>query len=176
MTRRKPLFLIFLFMLFSLLLLLEQYGYLNLRSRPVDIMPQVSQQPLSEIRSDISVEVNDLLKVVYALELYRLDHWSYPVSSHKGRGWDGVFSTNGESREDWIQGLVPAYIEKLPRDRRLLSDGTRQYLYSSNGVSYKLLAHNADNCSVIKAELPSLVDPVRDCFAYGFWTKNYTRW
>src|SRR5690606_35516523 len=119
---------------------------------------------------NISVEVKDLLKLVYALDNYKQKNGIYPISSANGAKWDGVISSYGESRADWIRGLVPEYIDSLPQDPRMVDDGARQYIYKSNGANYKLIVHKADNCQLIKSSYPSLVDPVRDCFSFGFWT------
>src|SRR5690606_9441004 len=173
---KKKVFFIAVGVCLCFLFVLEHSGYLSLHRRGGEVIPRVVQQPLSEINPNISIEVGDLLEVAYALERYRLDNLSYPVSSSNGKQWDGYFSSYGESREDWIRGLAPKYIDKLPRDPRMLSDGTRQSIYSSDGVAYKLIVHHADNCDAIKAAYPSLVDPVRDCFAYGFWSEKFARW
>lgn len=161
--------------LLLLLFIIERKGYLK-KPESLEIIPTVAQHPVSEINANISVEINDLLMIVYALERYKRDHWSYPKSSHGGTKWDGIFSIYGESREDWVPEIVPKYINQLPRDPRMLADGTKQYIYVSNGISYKLIAHNVDNCAHIKKIYPILVDPKRDCFAYGFWTKNAALW
>lgn len=175
---RKKIYIIGATFCLYILYVVESFGYLNFRPQvqTLEVVPKVAQQPLSEINPNISIEIRDLLEIVYALERYKMDNKSYPVSSSNGAQWDGIRSRYGESREDWIRGLVPEYIQKLPRDPRLLSDGGKQYIYSSNGASYKLIVHHPDNCDVIKAIYPSLVDPVRDCFAYGFWTEKFARW
>lgn len=176
MSKYKVFFYIILIISIGVLFILEQYSYINLRSKSEEIIPKVAQQPLSEIPSDITIEVSDLLKVVYALERYKLDHWSYPISSSGGVGWDGILSGHPDNTEDWIKGLAPEYIDSLPQNPRMLVDGTRQYKYRSNGVHYKLIVYRTDNCQLIKNSYPSLVDPLRDCFSYGFWTEGAARW
>lgn len=141
-----------------------------------EVSPTVVQKPLSRFGSDANIEVQDLVKIVYALERYKQDHQSYPVSSSNGQRWDGLLSAYGESREDWIRGLVPDYIEALPRDPRKLSDGRKQYIYKSNGANYKLIVHGATNCEEVKDRYPMLVDPARRCYSYGFWTKRASTW
>lgn len=168
-------FLCSILMALGMLFVLERYDLLNFREEPVEIVPTVAQQPLSRIGEDTIKEVNDLLKIVYALERYKLDYRRYPISSNYGVGWDGALSSYGESREDWIRELVPKYIDVLPRDPRMLSDGRRQYIYRSNGANYKLIVHGAFNCQLVKNTYPFLVDPVRDCFSYGFWTEGGAR-
>lgn len=179
MNKQKKLIVILPIVLFVLVFFFEKKGCLNLRTPERDLLvaPNLAQHPLSEIDPSISVEVGDLLKIVYALDRYKQDHRSYPISSSGGFRWDGIISSYGESRQDWITGLVPKYIDRLPRDRRMLDDGTRQYIYKSNGANYKLIVHRANtNCSLIKQTYPNLIDPKRDCFAFGFWTKRAANW
>jgi hypothetical protein len=175
---KKLLVLIALVISFGVLLVLELKGFMNLRSAgpAAQIAPNIAQQPLVEINIGISTEVRDLLKIVYALDRYKQTHRSYPISSSEGGKWDGIISSYGESREDWIRGLVPEYVDSLPRDPRMLNDGTKQYIYKSDGANYKLIAHKVANCQQIKNALPSLVDPIRDCSAIGFWTKRAASW
>lgn len=174
---KQKIFLCLIFIIFlAVLFVLEKHDYLNFRTKPVQIVPKVVQQPLAEITPDISTEVNDLLKIVYALEYYKLDHWSYPLSSSGGTGWDGILSSNLGNPDEWIRGLAPNYIDSLPQNTRMAVDGTGQYKYRSNGVHYKLIVYRGDNCDLIKNIFPSLVDPIRDCSSYGFWTERAARW
>lgn|SRR5690606_23993069 len=178
MNKGRIILLIICMPLFGGAFVAERNGLLSFRipETTLQVAPNIAQQPLSEIEESISKEVSDLLTVVYALDRYKEDHGSYPISSSGGNGWDGIISAYGESREDWIQGLVPEYLDSLPRDPRMLDDGTRQYIYRSNGANYKLIVHKTDNCELIKGSYPSLVDPKRKCFAFGFWTKRASRW
>lgn len=177
MTKNKLFLYSMLMILLGGLFIFEQRDDLHVGANgAVEVAPQVVQQSLSEISPDISVEVDDLLQIVYALERYKLDHRIYPISSRAGKGWDGILSNYGDSRKDWVRGLVPDYIDRLPRDPRMLDDGTRQYMYISNGAHYKLVVLRATNCQLIKDSHPSLVDPVRTCSAFGFWTKGAERW
>ena len=107
-----------------------------------------------------------------ALESYRADHGAYPVS----QGFAGLYSSFGASGPDWIKGLVPGYLAQLPRDPRLNDDPANQYLYASDGKDFKLLAHHPEDCPDVRQERPELVDPVRGCFAYGFWTEGAKAW
>lgn len=157
------------------LFIAEQLNYLNFRSSEDLVAPTVIRQSFDKA-PDI-IEVRDLLDIVYALERYKKDHRSYPISSAGTTGWDSVINRAGESRENWIKGLVPDYIEKLPRDPRLLDNSDQQYLYMSNGANYKLIAYNPSNCGAVKNSYPLLIDPKRrGCQAYGFWTKRASRW
>lgn len=178
-NRKKTFFFILLMTLFCVAFAAEKNDLLNFRwsKNKVAIAPNLAQQPLAAIDTGISGEINDLLSIVYALDRYKQDHGSYPVSSSGGTRWDGIISIYGESREDWIRGLVPKYLDSLPRDPRMLDDdGTRQYIYKSDGANYKLIVHRAANCQLIKSSYPSMVDPRRDCFSFGFWTKRASLW
>lgn len=180
MNRQKKMIVILLIVLLGLAFFFEKKGYLNLQApkKSLLVAPNLAQYPLSEIDASISIEVDDLLKIAYALDRYKQDHRSYPIGSSLSgaRRWDGIKSNWGESREDWIRGLAPKYIDSLPRDPRVLDDGEHQYLYMSDGANYKLIAYQTVNCQLIKNSLPSLVDPKRDCQAFGFWTKKATDW
>lgn len=178
MSMKRILIFAMVLLLLGTLFAFERNGFLTplLPEKSSQIAPNIAQQPLSEIDINISVEVKDLLKLVYALDRYKQINGSYPISSSNGKKWDGIISSYGESREDWIRGLVPEYVDRLPQDPRMLDDGTRQYIYKSDGANYKLIVHRAANCELIKNSFPSLVDPVRDCFSFGFWTKRAARW
>lgn len=159
----------------GMLFIAEQYNFLNFRPSKDLLVPSVIRQPFDEVPEII--EVRDLLEIAYALELYKRDHQSYPVSSTGAAGWDGIVNRAGESREDWIEGLVPDYLKKLPRDPRMLEDYEHQYLYMSNGANYKLIAYNPSNCDLVERSYPWLIDPKRKgCQAYGFWTNRASRW
>lgn len=114
----------------------------------------------------------DLTIIKKTLERYYLENGKYPVST----GYDGLYTKWGYEGKKWINGLIPNYIESLPRDPRNTSDASKQYLYKSNGKEYKLIAHNPEDCTTVKAKHPKLIDPKRDCWAYGFWTKDAKNW
>lgn len=139
------------------------------------IIPFTEEKPPA-LNNQTPQRIVDLSKIVIALEKYKIDHHQYPISSKKGNDWDGIYSKYGEGKENWIEGLVPTYIDSLPRDPRMHSSDVAQYMYKSNGANYKLIAHGANDCKEIKALYPSLIDPTRDCFAYGFWTPKARPW
>lgn len=160
--------------LIGMLFIAERFNYLSFSS-PKDVaVPTVIRQSFEEEPSIL--EVRHLLQLAYALERYKGDHWSYPKSSNGNKAWDGIKSDFGESREDWIKGLVPQYIEELPRDPRMLDNGAQQYLYMSNGAHYKLIVYQPSNCEQVMLSYPSLIDPKRGCQAFGFWTDGAVRW
>ena len=91
-------------------------------------------------------------------------------------GFDGLHTAWGKSGKDWIKGLVPNYLESLPRDPRKNDNPKEQYLYRSNGKDYKLIAHSPGDCRVVKKTHPERVDPKRNCWAYGYWTEGAKDW
>lgn len=132
-----------------------------------------TQYPAPEITESTPQRVRDLTAIIYALEKYKLDNRKYPISSN---GYDGLHTDYGRASEKWIEGLVPKYLDKLPSDPRKNESGNDQYIYRSNGANYKLIAHNPDDCEQVKKLFPNIVDPLRDCWAYGFWTKKAAYW
>jgi hypothetical protein len=114
--------------------------------------------------------VRDLIKIRDALNRYHADHNSYPSTQNR---WDGLFSCFGESREDWIQGLSPSYIDKLPRDPRKNSECLQQYYYRSDGSDYKLISHSAIQVIEVSLYFPEMIDRERQTYAYGFWTPGW---
>lgn len=107
-----------------------------------------------------------------ALESYRAKHGSYP----KSHGYDGIKTKWGKSGEVWISGLVPEYLPSLPRDRRYSELPQLQYLYKSDGKDYKLIQHQPPNCQLFKKATLLNVDPMRNCWAIGYWTENAKNW
>ena len=99
----------------------------------------------------------------------------YPMSSNKGGGWDGLFTSWGKSGEKWIAGLVPEYIDSLPRDPRKNKQGHQQYIYKSNGKDYKLIAHGISDRDFVYSVDKSFMDPKRKR-ACGYWTKGAKNW
>jgi hypothetical protein len=117
--------------------------------------------------------LRDLAEIRDALEKYHQAKGSYPLS----QGFDGLYSIWGRSAADWIPGLAPTFIKKLPRDPELSQEKTPQYIYRSNGAGYKLLAHGAYASCMIASRLnPELLDPLRKCFAFGYWSEGAQGW
>ncbi len=123
-----------------------------------------------------SIRVVDLHLISKALEKYKKTHRQYPISSEPMIGWDGLYSAYGESKFNWIDGLVPLYIHKLPRDPRMNENPMQQYFYTSDGANYKLISHAPDDCEKVMVSYPELIDPQRGCGAYGFWTRPAMLW
>jgi hypothetical protein len=115
----------------------------------------------------------DMLQLKKALDSFYKDNRSYPKSSG---GFDAIISNYGESKKEWIPGLAPKYIGQLPNDPRKSRDASNQYMYKSDGIEFKLLAHHPLGMSEVVANHPELVDPVRPSWAFGFWTEGAKNW
>jgi prepilin-type N-terminal cleavage/methylation domain-containing protein len=98
----------------------------------------------------------DINSVSKALELYFTNNNSYPVASG---WWGGTGNCWGTVTNDWVPGLSPDYIKKLPLDPKPTACGT-VYLYTSNGTDYKVLAHVPENCE--NPNMQNIKDPARD--------------
>ena len=124
---------------------------------------------LSRIEVSTAQRVSDIRKLHQALLAFHRDHGYYPTT--EGR-WDGLSTSYGISSESWIQGLVPKYIESLPRDPRNHKIPDEQYLYWSDGRDFKLLAHNTLDADVVAKVHPEMHDLVRPGRAFGVWSSN----
>ena len=40
----------------------------------------------------------------------------------------------------------------------------------------KLISHGPEDCATVKSKYPSLIDPARDCWAFGYWTPGAVNW
>lgn len=120
----------------------------------------------------IEAVYQDIHRLQIALEYYRTMKGVYPI----GDDWDGLQSNFGSSRPDWIRGLAPKYIPVLPLDPRKSDDPDKQYLYKSDGVGYKLIAHDPEDCRAFLKVHPEMADPRRDCWAVGVYTPNAALW
>lgn len=107
----------------------------------------------------------DLYMINDALSEYKLENGVYPYSSYDS--WKSLPKKNV-----WIPGLFPKYLLRLPIDNRQSLDENLHYKYVSDGTVYKLISHGFQSCNDIKILLPEIVDPLRDCWAIGFWSTN----
>lgn len=84
----------------------------------------------------------DMYQIRTALEVYYADNGSYPLPFP---GWWGGVSTGScgpGNSTSYIAGLTPTYIPVLPVDPSNPAPASCSgYLYASDGISYKLLAH-----------------------------------
>lgn len=118
--------------------------------------------------SRLKAELSSLNK---AVEMYYIDHGSYPVRT----SWSG---NNQAINDAFIPGLAPHYIDRTPQ---VESHGAARptFLYISDGSGYKLV-YIADNGAAGDTGLPalhrqdnSMLDPARPTRAWGYWTENH---
>ena len=136
------------------------------------IQVQMSKRvlPVTTHEYPLPVALPDILMIKNALEVYYKKNNAYPVSD----GYSGLYSKWGYSGPDWIKGLAPEYLPKLPRDSRNTDNGDEQYLYFSDGKDYKLLSHIPirSDMLIVRRFYPELLDPARPGWAFGFWTEG----
>lgn len=140
------------------------------------------------IHKNIQV-LKDLKAVNDALVAYHAATGNYPDSTGGNGVYDGYCSNWGDDLgANWIPALAvaPYFPGGLPVDpdtpTGYACDGiatttnpniyqhaqeSRQYYYRSDGVDYKLLSHSPEDMVSID---PSLIDPLRKGWAFGYWT------
>jgi general secretion pathway protein G len=109
-----------------------------------------------------SRRIQDIVQLRTALEMYYNANGSYP--SPNPYIWGGV-STDpcGSNSTNYINGLVPTYIPKLPVDPGP-AGSCNGYLYNSNTIHYKLLIHASWEGTYPTAG-QAFYDPVRPTWA-----------
>ena len=124
-------------------------------------------------RTQDSERTADLESVQAALEAYKQDHGSYPAVE----GWRGDaqnYGGSGYGADGYVPGLVPDYLQELPRDPDPSYPGeTEGYLYKSNGKDYKLIAHKTPS------DFPTnhrFYDPKRRTWAYQVSSRGGRGW
>ena len=106
---------------------------------------------------------HDLVQFRSALEMYYIDHGSYPLpypGAYSGVSTVPCGPANGTTSgpNAYIAGLTPTYMSVLPVDPG--TPGTcNGYLYSSNGAEYKLLVHGSAESYPQAGQM--FYDPVR---------------
>jgi hypothetical protein len=122
--------------------------------------------------------IGDLRELKTSLQSYRAKTGHYPMSADNGNSWNGLQWKGDPS--DWIPGLAPTYIPRLPSDPRSLGNPYNQYVYKSDGTDYKLLSLVPEDCALAVSVDPALSDPGRNvfkqCYAYGYWTPGAVGW
>lgn len=140
-------------------------------TQTVEIEPPAEQE---QIVSDsyMTQRVMDLTLIAEALEAYKTDNQSYPSTAGDFQGIQFGYEPGGE----WIPGLVPQYLKELPQDpKRGPKDTDPQYLYASDGVDFKLIAHRVADVENLPSDSLVKVDPRRKSWGYGIWTNNYAQ-
>jgi hypothetical protein len=112
--------------------------------------------------------VNDLNELSQAVEKYKIKYGKYPIMD----GYAGYKSCYGPSAANWIPGLVPEFIEKLPI-YKTDGDCESQYYYTSDGKDYKIIAHRPDDIKNILSFFPELYDSARPMFAVSVFSPYY---
>jgi len=123
----------------------------------------------ASIAPETMQRIKDIEKLQEALFRFKKDNGYYP--STEGR-WDGLYTTYGKSSEDWIPGLAPKYIDKLPRDPRNHAAMNEQYFYWSDGVDFKLIAHNTPDARIVQLVRPEMYDSAREGRSFGVWSPS----
>ena len=132
----------------------------------------VSQPPNSPSKNVDELahqQLEDLTAIKQALSSYYEKYGNYP----KSQGWDGLYTHLGQASETWIHGIVPEFIDQLPRDPRENTSPYTQYLYKSNGSDYKLISENGFLAGKVDKRF---VDPQRMAHAFGYWTSKARNW
>ena len=117
-------------------------------------------------RGLVSRSIADLQTANKAIQLYFIQNGSYPDTASAWR------STN-TNPTDYVPGVVPSVVSGLPISSIGTTGLTGAYIYRSNGTDYKLIAHTGHYttvCGSVKSRYPELIDPIRDCWGYGYWS------
>ncbi|MDO8495260.1 MAG: prepilin-type N-terminal cleavage/methylation domain-containing protein [bacterium] len=139
----------------------------------------------TQLKARDVARAHDLRVLQTALELYRADYDEYPKTFEPTGGLSVYRYCEGHAT-DYIPGLVPKYISRLPGDPSLNCAGVpHAWSYASNGIDYKLVTHPEGNFS------PGFTDPSWDqgsdpCVLdgpvgaipvhYGFWSAGAVCW
>ena len=112
----------------------------------------------------------DIKQVRTALEMYYSNNGAYPVAA---AWYGGTGNCWGKVTDDWVPGLSPTYISKLPLDPKPTNCGS-VYLYASDGTNYKVIAHVPEDCQ--NPTYKNLKDPARNCWAWAIYTPGAAAW
>lgn len=114
--------------------------------------------------------MDDFSRIRSALEAARRETGHYP------EGGGSAIGAAGSYNKEWIAGLVPRYINRIPRDPRNSREANVQYVYISDGANFKFIAHAPEDFGYVRQRHPELVDPRRSDYAYGIWTEGAAKW
>jgi prepilin-type N-terminal cleavage/methylation domain-containing protein len=131
-----------------------------------------------QARAKVSASIAEIKSVNSAIQLYHAENGVYPST---GGVWNGL-----NQEVNYVPLVIPKYISKLPQlSGPVPPTGTPYtttgfyppaYAYRSDGINYKLMAHNNGLCGEVKNLQPVLVGNFRDCWAYGYWTPGAVNW
>ena len=137
----------------------------------LDVLGGNKYKTSKQFLEDYKRRLLDLKTIKTALTKYYEVNKKYPLS----KGWNGVYSNWGESSPDYIKGLVPEYLDFLPIDPRNSVNGSKNYIYKSNGKDFKFIIHGAPAYDLDNLD-NQLIDPRRPDWAYGVWTSGAENW
>jgi hypothetical protein len=112
--------------------------------------------------------VQDLVTINDALKAYHTKTGGYPKAAE--------LAGANERGAAWIPGLSPDFLADIPRDP--LHAAATQYVYVSDGASYKLLASGASlvgsgNVEVLGIKIDQSRNPTQQNASFGFWTPDF---
>lgn len=139
----------------------------------------VAINPLAQLeKARNSTRKSSLKQIASAIERYQVTYGTYPVTP----GWCGdPRSYYNSCGADWIPGLVSTgELKILPQDPKVLQSnrcgdnryGT--YMYYSNGIDYKLVAHCTPE-GTLDANDP-MVDPPRPSYSWAIYSPGASGW
>lgn len=154
-------------------------------AEPPKPKPQASAQPPASASTGNSLaeaaranprlhnrkRVSDLVTINDALQAYFRKHGAYPAAA----GLAGV----AERGVAWIPGLTPEFLPELPLDPAMAVNGNGpQYVYTSDGKDYKLLALNVSlvggtSVEVLGVKVDRSRQPTMENASFGFWTPGF---
>jgi prepilin-type N-terminal cleavage/methylation domain-containing protein len=150
----------------------------------IGLLSTIASVSLSSVRlkaRDMK-RASDITSLRDALELYYTENSAYPVAA----AWFGATGNCwGTVTNNWIPGLSPTYMAKLPLDPKP-GMCTQVYIYSSNGTDYKIIAMGPESCE--SSDMKNLKDPARDggasasvvdgssCWAWAVYTPGAVAW
>lgn len=143
----------------------------------------ISNVNTARLKGRDTARMQNMHGIATALELYHLSTGEYPKTFEPGNTLVKRAECLGNPN-DYIPGLAPTYIPKLPSDPALNCAGaTHSWVYASNGMEYKLITHHEyfNNVS------PTLLDPAQDggvnpcvldgiSYHIGIWTEGAACW
>jgi type II secretion system protein G len=119
----------------------------------------------------------DLKQLATALALYYNENNAYPTtggaSAYRGNcPTFGSYGTSGPT--GWIPSLSPTYLAVLPLDPKPDPPISGCYIYSSDGVDYKLVAYQAVENAVPNTD--SMFDPPYGAHSLVIFTPGAKAW
>lgn len=127
-----------------------------------------------------TTRITNLEQLQIALEVYRSENYNYPKTFEPGGPLVKLMECSGQ---EYIPGLAPKYILRLPSDPSLNCGGiAHSWVYASDGIDFKLITHpqgkyfsqfrdpawdgGSDYCIIDGPE----------SFHYGVWTPKAVCW